>query len=145
MRVARTGQRRAGRTTVGSQVGPGAQARFTSGAASSTGALTMASLSGLFATGTDDTGAPGGTGGDTFVITVSGLMPSGVSTRRYTTLSNIGAVASTFAGPATVNDTGRIVHRRGTLLPGRPDGRDLHGHHHHAAGRCSPGHGPTIG
>jgi hypothetical protein len=85
---------------IGVRVGPGVAATFTSQSTSPTGTLSVARLTGSFATGTDDLGAAGGVGGSSYVMTISGL-GIGLSTHRFTSLTNTGSVLATFAGKVT--------------------------------------------
>ncbi|MGB8651608.1 MAG: hypothetical protein WCD35_13225 [Mycobacteriales bacterium] len=83
--------------TLGARLGPGVSAAFTSSSTKSTGTLSFASLTASFATGTDDLGAAGGVGGSSYTMTVTGLT-LGLSTHRFTTLTNTGSVTETITG-----------------------------------------------
>ncbi len=90
----------AGAVLLGSAVGPGVSAAFTSSPSVTSGALTAATVSGSYATGTDDLGGAGGTGGASYEMTVSGLLIT-TSTHRYTTFTNTSSVPVTFASTLT--------------------------------------------
>jgi hypothetical protein len=87
---------------LGTQIGPGVSAAFTSHTAATTGTLGFAQLSASFATGTDDLGGAGGVGGSTYTMTVSVSALAGV--HRYTTLTNTGSVTEALDG--TLSATG---------------------------------------
>lgn len=84
--------------TAGTVVGPGASAAFTSSRTATTGTLTMATMTGSFANGTNDVGGSGGTGGSSYVMT-GGTVAT--TTNRYTTLTNTGSTTLSYAGTLT--------------------------------------------
>ena len=85
---------------VGSAVGPGVSAAFTSSTGGTTGTLSMATLAGMFANGTNDVGATGGTGGSSYVMNGASLALV-TSVRRYTTLTHAGTVQASYGGALT--------------------------------------------
>lgn len=94
----------AGAVLVGSALGPGVAAAFTSSRTVTTGALTAATVSAAYVNGTNDIGAVGGTGGSSYVMTTSG-MSTLTPLHRYTTLTNNSSVAVTFASTITGTST----------------------------------------
>jgi hypothetical protein len=84
---------------LGTQIGPGVSAAFTSHTGATTGTLSFAQLSASFATGTDDLGGAGGVGGSTYTMSVSVTLLT--SAHRYTTLTNTGSVTEALNGTLT--------------------------------------------
>ncbi len=84
----------------GARLGRGASATFVSQTSATTGTLGFARLTASFATGTDDLGGAGGTGGSSYVITISALA---TPVHRFTTLTNTGSVTASIAGTVSAS------------------------------------------
>jgi hypothetical protein len=93
----------AGSVLLGSAIGPGVSAAWTSSTTSATGTFTFATSSAAFTAGTNDASITGGSAGSSYVVSVGALA---VAANTYTTLTNTSTVSATLAGALSASAIG---------------------------------------